>query len=377
MIYDESTDYTTFYGFPREDLAAVIDPAGNAGDGNLADYVNIRANDVDAKNNISAAGSITATGNITTTSGNLQVTTGNATIGGNLTVSGSILAPLNIDDNILAVNAGPTILAEDFGFVGKRTAANVGAQDTPKLNNVVINTNYTSGSTTLIINNAATGANYFSGWIVGNSVNSEFRTINSSTESSGVHTLTLSSGFTTNLTAGTNTVRLYNKRYTGFIYDESKDSLTALGFPRELNETVIDVAAPVNGNVPDYINLAVGDLTVNGSFNFSGSLANNTLTQITATTFTQSQLFNYNVIFLNPTGGNTTYTLPQISTLTISTNKAYIVLFVNIHATNRATIQRGGSDNIEGTTTLNLNKQWTKTVLVVSDTLATTWLIKG
>lgn len=357
MIYDESTDLVSFYGFPREDTEAIIDPAGNAGNGNLADFINIKAADVTATN-------------ITATAIN---TTGNATIGGNLSVTGSIQAPLKIDDNIIAVNTGPNVLAADFGYVGQRTAANIGAQDTPKIDTVAVQTTYVSG-TTLLITNAASGVDYFKGWVIGNSVNSEYRTITASSNASTTHTLTLSSGFTTGLTAGTDTVKLYNKRFVGSIYDESTDTMMVVGFPREDGETVIDPVAPVNGNIPDYVNMAVNNLTVAGTF--TGTVTHNTKTQISATTFTQSDIFSYDIIYLNPSA-NTTYTLPQISTLTIAANTSYIVVFVNINASNAATIAAGGSDTIEGAATLPLRRQWLKTVLVVSDQLATTWLIKG
>lgn len=506
-VYDESTDYATFYGFPREDLEAVIDPAGDAGNGNLADYVNLRVNDMDAKNNITSTGSIasgtsvsattsmsagttitsvgnissttgsvsafttlsagtsisagstisavgnitsstgdlvstlgnvlanqsitatngaitalngnivasvgnisattgnvtaggsvsatttvtagtsiSATNNITTTAGdlvasngNLNIVNGNATIGGNLTVSGSILAPLNIDDNIISVNAGPNVLAEDFGYVGKRTAVNVAAQDAPKIDLVAVQTNYTALSTTLLITNAASGTNYFKGWVVTNTVDglSVARTVNSSTNVSTTHTLILDSGFTSALTAGTDTVKLYNKHYAGWIYDESTDTINMVGFPREIGETKIDPIAPVNGNIPDYINMAVNNLAVGGTFSFTGSISHHTKVQVASITFTQTDMFDHDIIYLNPTGGNTTYTLPQISSLVIPANQSYIVLFVNIHPTNTATLARSGSDTIEGATTLKFAKQWMKSCIVLSDGIGTTYMIKG
>jgi hypothetical protein len=353
-IYDESTDYATFYGFPREDTEAIIDPLGDSGNGNLADYVNVRVGTLETKDDL--------------------LVSGDATITGSLTV-GSINTP-RIDDNILVVNSGPLVIAEDFGYVGQRTATRVGA-DTPKLDLVAVQTNYTANSTTLLITEAATGANYYEGWVVGNSVNSEFRTITASTESSGTHTLTLDSGFTAGLTAGTDTVRLYNKRYVGTIYDESTDTLMAVGFPREDGETKIDPVSPVNGNVPDYVNFAVNNLTVAGSFNFSGSIVNNTKTQVSAVTFTSADIFNYAMILLNPTGGNTTYTLPLLSSLSLVANTAYIVIFSNIHASNNAVITRSGSDTIEGKTSLNLNKQYLKTVLCAVASVPGVWLVKG
>jgi hypothetical protein len=491
-IYDESTDLLTFYGFPREDQEAIIDLAGDSGNGNLADFMNIKANTVNAaaavnavgnitsstgnlvsstgsvsaattvtaggnitstygnivssEGSVSAATTITAGGNITSTygdvtasngtvsgnavtstttvtagtgvtattgnivassgdvsasgsvtgntvvstttmtagtgltvtTGNLSVSSGNATISGDLTIGGTIKSPLKIDDNILAINTGPTNALEDGGFVSQRSAANV-ALDTPKLSSVAVQTTYVSG-TTLLITNAATGTDYFKGWVITNSVDGTgvARTINSSTESGGTHTLVLSSGFPSGLTAGTDTVNLYNKRFVGSIYDESKDEIRLVGFPREDGEAKIDVESPVNGNVPDYISLAVKNLNVTGAFSFAGTITKHTKTQASGNyTFTTADIYDHDVIYLNPSNATTTFTLPTISSLAIPTDTAVVIVLVNIHASNKAVISRGGSDTIEGVNSLNLNRQWVKTVLFASGSSGSTWLIKG
>lgn len=337
---------------------------------------------VNAGTSISSGTSITAGNSLTVTTGDLTVTTGNfnlplgnATIGGNLSVAGVINAPINIDDNILPVNVGPTITAPDFGFVGKRTATNIGT-DLPKISSIVINTNYTSGSTTIIFNNAATGTNYYKGWILGNSVNSQYRTIVSSSESGGVHTAVLDSGFTTNLIAGTDTLKLYNRTYIGPIWHESTKTIMMVGFPRETGETIIDPISPVNGNIPDYANLSVQDLQVNGTFSFSGTITHHTLTQVAAVTFSTANIVNNDIIFLNPSA-LTTYTLPTIASLTIPANTSYIIVFININATNEADLTTSGGNLIEGVSTIKLKRQWAKTVLIASSEVANSWMVKG
>lgn len=429
-IFDESTDLITFYGFPREDTEAIIDPAGNAGNGNLADFMSIKAQAITANTSVTAttsmsagttitagtgitattgdvtasSGNVTAsgavsgntvsatttvtagtgltvtTGDATISSGNLNITNGNATISGDLTVSGTYKGPLKIDDNILAINTGPTNALEDGGFVVQRSATNVAAADVPKLATVAVQTNYTAPSTTLLITNAATGTDYFKGWIITNSVDGTgvARTINSSTESGGTHTLVLSTGFVSNLTAGTDTVNLYNKRFVGMIYDESKDEMRMLGFPREDAEATIDVESPVNGNIPDYVNLTVGNLDVTGNFTFAGTVTKHTKTQASGDyTFTSADMYDYDIIYLDPSNAVTTFTLPTIASLSIPTNTAVIIVLVNIDPANRAVIARGGSDTIEGATSLQLRNQWQKTVLFASAASGSTWLIKG
>ena len=306
---------------------------------------------------------------------------GNAIVDGNLTVNGSYaefnVSSFNVKDNIIAINSSQSSSLEDFGYVGRREATNISANDTPKIDSVAVQTNYTSGSTTLLITNVASGTDYFKGWVITNTVDglSSAKTILASTNSGTTHTLTLNSGFSSNLTAGSDTVKLFNKRFAGWIYDESENTMIVAGFPREDSETKIDIVAPVNGNIPDYMNLAVNDLTIAGTLNITGAIPYKTKTVTTNTTFTQSDIFNYDIIFIN-NASNGTYTLPQISSLAVTTNTSYSTVIVNIN-TGIATVSRGGTDTIEGETSLRLHKIYMKTVLVVSDQLASTWLIKG
>ena len=343
-IWDESTNMQTYYGFPREDLMGVIDPAGNAGDGNLADYIDSRVRDLHTSRD--------------------------------LYVDGIVKSQLNIEDNIIVGNVGPSGLSTDHGFVTERSAVNVVTQDTPKLNDQVIDAAYTSGDATIDIVNAATGTDYFKGWVIRYNANTaNARTITASTEAAGVHTLTLSSSFPVSLTDGVDTVDLYNKRYVGTIYDESADTLMTVGFPRENGETVIDPASPVNGNIPDYINIAVNDLTIYGSLYFSGGFLSQTLTLTTGATLTTSQFYQYDIIYFNP-AANATWTLPTIASMAFLANRSKATLFVNI-SSNRATIARNSTDTIEGLTTLVLNKLYSKTMLVGSSEHSTYWTIKG
>jgi hypothetical protein len=369
-IYDESTDLITFYGFPREDTEAIIDPAGDAGNGNLADYVNIKAA------NVIAAGDVTAATGLNITSGNLNVQSGNATISGSLQV-GSLLGPINIDDNILAINTGPANVLEDAGFVTQRSSANV-ALDTPKLAAVAVQAAYVSGPT-LLVTNSASGVNYFKGWVITNSVDGSAtsRTVLASSNVGTTHTLTLSSGFPSALTE-VDTVNLYNRRFVGSIYDESKDYIQLVGFPREDGEAKIDIDTPVNGNVPDLLNLRVKDLDITGAFSFNGTVTRHTKTQSNGDySLTVSDIVNNDIIYLGPSNATTTFTLPAISTLSIPTDTAFVIILVNIHPTNVSVIASAGGDTIEGLASVRLSRQWVKTVLFASGATGASWMIKG
>ena len=343
-IWDESTDKVTFYGFPREDLMGVIDPAGDSGNGNLAEYIDTRARDAYVDRDLYIEGVIRA-------------------------------AETRFQDNILAVNAGP-VMSEDHGYVSQRSAINVVTQDSPKINNAAIDANYTSGATTIHVTNAATGFNYFKGWVVRyNSDTTAPSIVLTSTEAGGVHTLTLATPFATNLTAGSDTVDLYNKRYVGQIYDESTDTLMSVGFPREEGETVIDPDAPINGNVPDYIHASVKNLTVHGSLYFTGGNVVHTLTLTTAATLIASQFYQYDIIYLNPTA-NATFTLPTVASMAFPANESKITMFVNISAF-RVTIAGNSGNTIEGLPSLTLTRQYSKAVITGSSELTDVWTVKG
>ncbi len=306
---------------------------------------------------------------------------GDVATNGDLIVNGSKAAfnvnIFNVEDNIITVGAesGAT---EDFGYVGMRSASNVSLHDTAKISNVVIHTNYTNGSTTLLINIAASGIDYFKGWIIVNSMDgiNSAKIIESSSDSGNIHTLILSSGFASNLTAGSDTVSLYNKHHVGWIYDESEGTLHAMGFPRETNETKIDYISPVNGNLPDYINVSVNDLTIKGDLTLTSSISMRTKTINIDTTFTQSDIFDYDIIFINKESDGV-YTLPQISSLAVPANTAYNISFINVNAGGISTIIGSGSDTIEGKPQIQLIKLYMKVVLFVSNQLSNVWLIKG
>lgn len=339
-IYDASTDKITFYGFPRENLMDTIDPADATG--NLADYIDTRARDV--------------------------------YVDRDLYVQGVIKASLRADDNIMAVNAGPTN-SEDSGYVVQRTPARV-ATDTALQSGTASAAGTTTTLTVQAANAHGTTLDYYKGWIIkfgGDRTGTSTITTNTAANPTVLTFTPAASGATTTST----TYELFNKVYVGTIYDESTDTYMAVGFPREVGESVIDPVSPVNGNIPSYVNMAVNDLTINGTLNLASGYLQKTKTQIATTTFSAADMKNYNIIYLNPTGGNTIYYVPEVSTLALPTDRSVTVEFVNIHATNRANITRTNADTIEGLTTLALSKLYAKTVLTASDQLATAYTIKG
>jgi len=324
MVFDESADLLAFCGFPREDGETTIGAGGN-----VVEYVDIRAKGVYAE---------------------------------------AFYGPISIDDNILAINT--TTPLEDTGFVAMRSAVNVVAADTPKLAALAINSNYTNGTTIEIITDEST-TGYFNGWIISDSVAGEARTILASTAlGEGVYSITLSAEFTNALTGGTDTVDLFNKRFVGTVYDESHDELRFLGFPRE-DEAVIDVESPVAGNVPDYLDVGVGNLKV------YGAMLAKYMTQASAATLTAAQIKKYDVVYLNPDSATVQYTLPEISSLGLASGEVALVCFVNVHAANEAQIVPANLDTIEGTALQKLTRQWFKITLMAAPAVASTWLVRG
>lgn len=343
-IYSESAQQVTFVGFPREDLVGTISLTGNNGDGNLADYVTIKARDVVANND--------------------------------LYVGGVIKESVRFDDNIVTTNYGPTSARQDGGYVMKRSNVNMVTDDLPKLAALAIQANYISGSFTLNIVNAATGLNYFKGWTI--RYNADIispATVLSSSNVGTTHTLTLVTAFPVALTAGTDTVDMFNKKYVGTIYEESTGINMSVGFPREEGEALIDPVNPNNGNIPDYISIAAKDVNVKGNLYLNSAMVTNTKTQITATTFLASDIMAYDIIYLKPTA-ITTFTLPAISSISLAANKSKAVLFVNLSAF-AVTILGSSTDTFEGLASMVLTRQYSKTMLTATSEFASTWFIKG
>lgn len=339
-IWDESTGMETFYGFPREADMGVIDLAGDAGNGNLADYIDTRMRDVH--------------------------------ISRDLYVEGVIKSSVRADDNIITINAGPTN-SEDAGYVVTRTPARV-ATDTPQESGTASAAGTTTTITLQAANAHGTTLNYYAGWIIkfGGDVTGTAKVLSNTAANPPVLTFdTAASGSTTT----SSTYQLFNKVYVGTIFDESTDTLMAVGFPREVGEGVIDPVSPVNGNVPSYVDFAVRNLNVTGTLNVTGGSQVNTITLTAAATITASQILDKDVIYLNPTA-NATFTLSTLALIALAANKSKITMFVNI-STFRVTIAAGAGNTIEGLATLVLRNQYTKTVLTASDQLATVWTIKG
>lgn len=345
-IYSESNQLVEFLGFPREDLIGQISVTGTSGDGNLADFINIKAKDITAI--------------------------------GDLYVNGVIKATAKFDDNIVAINVGPTNLKSDSGYVSKRTPASVVAQDIPKLAAVPIQTGYISGSTTisLTVTPSVSGVNYFKGWTIRyNADTANAVSVVSSTSVSSVHTLILSAGFPVSLASGVDKVDLFNKTFVGSIYQENTDMFMHVGFPREEGESVIDPLNPVNGNIPDYINIAAQDVNVKGYLYLNSATVINTKTQIVSTTFLSSDIMFNDVIYLNPTA-NTSYTMPTITSVSLVANRSKPVMFINLSAF-VVTILANSTDMFEIRSSLILSRQYSKTVLMASSEFPGTWFIKG
>lgn len=343
-IWDESESAIVSYGFPRTDVTGIIDPSGSAGNGNLAEYMNVKVNDAD--------------------------------IARNLHINGVITSQVRVEDNIMTVNANASNITEDAGYVIERSPLNVVLHDTPKISNVAISSNYTHDTFTLQITNTAVGANYFKGWVIRyNSNSSEATTIVSSTEFLGVHTLTLLSGFSVDLIAGVDIISLYNKRYVGTIWDESIQNYTFGGFPRELNENVIDPLLPINGNILDYCDLTVNNVTIKGLVTLTNSILFNTMTQVAPIVFTPDNIIKNDIIYLAPVS-DATYVLPAISTIAIGPNSSKVLEFINM-SNSKAIIQANALDTIEGRPQIILKKLYSKTVFVLSDQMPNNWGIKG
>jgi hypothetical protein len=344
-IWDESAGFWTAYGFPRNDGTGAF--SMTAADGNTASLMSTKALDIHAA--------------------------------GDVYIDGVIKASVRMDDNIISANVGPSNQLTDGGFVSRRTPLSVITGDTAKMPMIAISSTYGAGSALINITTVVTGNNYFEGWVIRYNADtvSPSYVLSSADNGDGTHTLTMWSAFPISLTSGVDTVDLYNRGLVGMIYHEASNTMMGVGFPREVGESVISPTSPVNGNIPDYIDLAIHNLTLTGTLSVPGSNLETTETITASATYTLTapDIMNYDIIYLNPTA-NISYILPTTAALSISANRSKQVQFVNISSFS-ATITAGGSDTIEGLTSLRLLSLYSKTVLTATDQVASTWFIKG
>ncbi len=343
-IWDESEKKLVSYGFPRQGTYGVIDNNGFNGDGNLADCLDTRAMD--------------------------------SYIDRDLYVGKNIKNNVRFDDNIITANAPSTMNPSiaDGGFVIKRSLENIIANDIPKIKNIAIHVNYIRNSTTIIIKSTIPTDGYFVGWVVTyNNANDAAIILSSTYIIGGIHTLVLSKGFTIDLFAGSDVLNLYNKKYAGYIWDESAQNIKLLGFPRENNENLIDIENPVNGNIPDYLNLVVNDIEIKGSIALTNSILQTSFKQIESTIFSVEAILRAGIIYLSPTA-NSTYELPLISNINIASNRTKVIIFVNI-SNSTAIIQANALNTIVGRSKIILRKMYSKTTLIVSPQTPETWML--
>ena len=326
-----------------------------------------------------------STGSITTTGG-LGVTLdtfigGLLNVTGNFTVNGAISnfnSPSTFMwDNIISNNIAPyASMKEDNGFVGQRKPDKVIAHDTPKISAIALTTNYTASATTITINALAVGSGYYVGWYLRDDAKNTVAKIIMDTDNSGNHTFILDQGFANAGVAGTNTYSLFNHRYVGWIWDESLGELSAYWFPREDLMNVEDPSA-TNGSQPDYADVSVNNLNVNGSLTVAGGITASpnptpTLTLTTSHTLTLTEVTEHSVIYVNGASA-VTITLPLLSTLNL-VNYAYRITVINV-STNQTTLAGNGSDQVEGKASYKFKNKWDKQTLITTP-FTTNWVIE-
>ena len=288
---------------------------------------------------------------------------------------------LKIHDNIVCNNESSSIL-EDGGYASRRKATEIELNDTAKWSLNVF-TEYVGSSTTLIIEDKAWNQmnDYFNGWYVSDGTTTV--RIVDDVHAVGNHTLTLESKLSdSKITVGT-AMSLYNKSNIGWIWDESKNNLSAYWFPRD-NLAVLDPDA-VDGSAPEYANVSVQDLNVKGDLKVEGgiSIPPNpvqalVLTNETAHTITVDELKNNSVIWIidaKEGANDVAITLPEVSPLASDT-VAYRITLVNYSTFKVAVLAANGSEGIEGNLSYIYHHRYDKQTFVSPPAGQLNWLIE-
>ncbi len=183
------------------------------------------------------------------------------TVGGNLTISGTTTSVNStnvlIEDNIIALNSGPSGTGFDSGFLTQRYQIANSAGTGDVVNDTLKETYALAGtsSTTVTLTGAANAAtDYYKGWwikIASGVANNQVRQITSYNGTTKVATLV--SAFSTT-PATSDTINLYNKQYSTFIWQEANDRFV----------TAFSAIDPSSGTVTiiDYANIAVNNQNI-------------------------------------------------------------------------------------------------------------------
>jgi len=185
----------------------------------------------------------------------------NLTVGGNLTISGTTTSVNStnvlINDNVLSLNSGPSGTGFDSGFLTQRYQIDNTGGTGDVVNDTLKETYALSAatSTTITLPGGANATNdYYKFWwikIASGAANNHVRQISSYNGTTKV--ATLATAFSTT-PASTNTVNLYNKQYSAFVWQEANNRFVTA-------YTAIDPTAG-STNIIDYADFATSNQNI-------------------------------------------------------------------------------------------------------------------
>ncbi len=288
----------------------------------------------------------------------------NLTVGGNLTVTGTTTTvnstTVNVTDNTIVLNSGPSGTGIDAGFLTQRyqIANNAGTGDvvgdTSTTNFAIV-----SGTTTTIVlpGSASAVDNFYTNWwikITSGSANNNVRKVINYVGST--KTLTLETSLSSTPSAS-NTVNLYNNIFPTFVWQESnKRFITAT--------TTLDSSGTIT--LSDYADLASRNLTLAGTISGVTTL---TATNLAGTLTTPAQTAITSVGNLT---GLTTAGLTLGATAITSTGTEINTLAgvtAGTASASKALILDSNKD-ISGIRTITLNQNVAKPLYILNSSLA-------
>lgn len=190
---------------------------------------------------------------------------GNLDVGGDMHVYGNVttldVATLNVSDNMIVANSGPSKMRPDAGFISKRLPASIATDDVKESG-----TASATGTTTTIALQAAHGhgatLNFYTGWVVKTAGDVTGTTVVVSSTATDPPVLTLAVALS-GATSLATTYQLFNQQYVGTIYSDAGKKLTAFGFPREdLVGSISLTGTAGDGNIATYIDTQARDIYV-------------------------------------------------------------------------------------------------------------------
>lgn len=316
---------------------------------------------------------------------------GNTVINGNLTVNGTSVSvnstTVNINDNILVLNAGPSGVADGGLLINRyQTSNNTGTGDIVSDTIALSGTLQTGTSTSQIVlpGTASSVDGFYNNYWIKITSGTAINNVRQITSYTGATKTAILSSVLTSTPTNTNTVNLYGNVYIANYFKESTNEYTMSFTNFTPGSTITDTnyvnlrIQNLTGNTISASNLIITNATIANfllptNVTFSNLVSTNqSVTNLLNTNSTISSLVNTNLVNTNQTVTNLLSTNNTLTNLLNTTSTISTLINTNLTTVNQTVTNILASNFTAGsltTTNLNLTNFTTLNSRITSETI--------